>query len=154
MDPTDLGDGGLAPALPLGLLGRGGGAEPGLRPVPGSSGTRLAVTCPGDRALLLLYGPASVPGAAPRIAVSWRHLGVADAMANGVFDPRIDVYFNWPGFFPGLATFIEASGLPPLQVAAWAPVANVALWSLGGRCCAPGVHPGQGRHLHPAGGCS
>ena len=62
--------------------------------------------------------------------MSWRHLGIADAMANGVFDPRIDVYFNWPGFFPGLATFIEATGLPPLQVAAWAPVANVALWSL------------------------
>ena len=41
------------------------------------------------------------------------------------------MYFNWPGFFPALATFIEATGLPPLQVAAWAPVANIALWSLG-----------------------
>ena len=80
--------------------------------------------------VLLLYAPCAVVGDVPRNAVAWRHLGVADAMAHGVFDPRIDVYFNWPGFFPALATFVHASGLSPVAVATWAPVANVLLWSL------------------------
>jgi hypothetical protein len=131
VDPIEVGDGGLAPALPpvfwvavVGLniafvLSLGRRVSSWLSPI-------LVVGL-----LLLLYAPAAVVGDVPRNAVSWRHLGIADAMANGEFDPRIDVYFNWPGFFPGLATFIQATGLPPLQVAAWAPVANVALWSLG-----------------------
>ena len=130
-NPADLGDGGLAPSLPpvfwVAVVGLNLAFVLSLgRRVPSWLSPALVTGL-----LLLLYGPASVLGEAPRIAVSWRHLGVADAMANGVFDPSIDVYFNWPGFFPGLATFIEATGLPPLQVAAWAPVVNVALWSLG-----------------------
>jgi len=131
VETTALGDGGLAPALaPVFWV-----AVVGLNlAFVLSLGRRVAVwLSPALVAglLLLLYAPASVLGAGPRLAVSWRHLGVADAMANGVFDPRIDVYFNWPGFFPGLATFIEATGLPPLQVAMWAPLVNAALWSLG-----------------------
>jgi hypothetical protein len=131
VDPTDLGDGGLAPALaPVFWV-----AVVGLNlAFVLSLGRRVAVWVSPTLVaglLLLLYAPASVIGTGPRLAVSWRHLGVADAMANGVFDPRIDVYFNWPGFFPGLATFIEATGLPPLQVAVWAPLVNAALWSLG-----------------------
>ena len=96
MDPTDLGDGGLAPALPpvfwVAVVGLNLAFVLSLgRRVPAWLSPALVTGL-----LLLLYGPASVLGAAPRIAVSWRHLGVADAMANGVFDPRIDVYFNWP----------------------------------------------------------
>ncbi|MCW2765193.1 MAG: glycosyltransferase [Nocardioides sp.] len=131
VNPTEVGDGGLAPVLPpifwvavVGLnlafvLSLGRRVSSWLSP------TLVAGL------VLLLYAPAGVVGEVPRNAVSWRHLGVADAMANGVFNPRIDVYFNWPGFFPGLATFVHATGLPPLQVAAWAPVVNIALWSLG-----------------------
>jgi hypothetical protein len=129
--PTELGDGGLAPVLPpafwVAVVGLNLAFVLSLgRSVPAWLSPTLIVGL-----LLLLYAPASVVGQAPRVSVSWRHLGIADAMARGVFDPHIDVYFNWPGFFPGLATFIEATGLPPLQVAAWAPLANVALWSLG-----------------------
>ena len=131
VDPTDLGDGGLAPALApvfwVAVVGLNLAfvLSLGRRVAPWLSPTLVAGL------LLLLYAPASVIGAGPRLAVSWRHLGVADAMAHGVFDPRIDVYFNWPGFFPGLATFIGATGLPPLEVAVWAPLVNAALWSLG-----------------------
>ena len=131
VNATDLGDGGLAPALTpvfwaaVVALNLAFVLSLGRRTAPWLSPVLVAGL------VLLLYGPAGVLGAVPRNAVAWRHLGIADAMADGVFDPRIDVYFNWPGFFPALATFIEATGLPPLQVAAWAPVANIALWSLG-----------------------
>lgn len=131
VDPSELGDGGLAPVLPpvfwVALVGLNLAFVLTL-------GRRVASWLPPTLVaglLLLLYAPSGLVGEAPRNAVAWRHLGVADAMANGVFEPRIDVYFNWPGFFSGLATFIRATGLPPLQVAAWAPVLNVALWSLG-----------------------
>jgi hypothetical protein len=131
VDPAEVGDGGLAPVLPpvfwVAMVGLNLAFVLSL-------GRRVSSWLPPTLVaglLLLIYAPASVIGEVPRNAVSWRHLGVTDAMANGVFDPRIDVYFNWPGFFSGLATFIGATGLPPLQVAAWAPVVNVALWSLG-----------------------
>jgi len=131
VEPSEIGDSGLAPALPpvfwVALVGLNIAFVLSL-------GRRVAPWLPPTLVsglLLLLYAPAGMFGEVPRNAVAWRHLGVADAMANGVFDSHIDVYFNWPGFFSGLATFIRASGLPALDVAAWAPVLNAALWSVG-----------------------
>ena len=131
VDLSEIGDSGLAPALPpvfwVALVGLNIAFVLSL-------GRRVAPWLPPTLVtglLLLLYAPAGMFGELPRNAVAWRHLGVADAMANGVFDSHIDVYFNWPGFFSGLATLIRGTGLPPLDVAAWAPVLNAALWSVG-----------------------
>jgi hypothetical protein len=129
--PTEIGDGGLAPVLPAGFWVAVVGLNFAFVLSLGRSTPSWLPPTLVAGLVALLYAPASVVGEAPRVAVSWRHLGIADDMANGVFDPRIDAYFNWPGFFPGLATLIQATGIPPPQVAAWAPVFNLALWSLG-----------------------
>ncbi len=78
--------------------------------------------------VVLVYGVSAAVSQIPRNAVSWRHIGIADALTRVGIDPHIDVYFNWPGFFSGLATFTHATGLRPVDVALWAPMAIVALW--------------------------
>lgn len=81
--------------------------------------------------VLVLFGAAAFVTDVPRGEVSFRHLGIADAMAEtGVVDPTIDAYFNWPSFFALLATVFRATGLDPVTVALWAPVINVSLWLL------------------------
>lgn len=129
VQPEDIGDGGLAPALPplfwAGVVAVNAAFVAGLarRTLPAwFSG--LVLTCH----VLVIYGTGVVATDVPRNAVAWRHVGVADAMANGHFDPRIDVYFNWPGFFAGLSTFVEASGVDPLVLATLAPLGNIAIW--------------------------
>lgn len=76
-----------------------------------------------------LYGAAAFVTDIPRTETAWRHLGIADVLARTHhIDPRIDAYFNWPGFFAGLALLTKATGISPLLVALWAPVWNVLLW--------------------------
>lgn len=127
---SDIGDGGLAPVLPPSYWA--GVVAVNLAFV--LSLTRrspLWLSCLLLGALVLvIYGGGILVSDVPRGAVSWRHLGIADALTRGPVDPRIDIYFNWPGFFAALATFIEATGLPPMLVAMVAPLVNVALWTL------------------------
>lgn len=82
--------------------------------------------------VVLLYATPALIDPVPRLEVSWRHLGIADelARARGV-DPTIDAYFNWPGFFAGLATFLDLTPFSPAQVALVAPVLNGLLWVFG-----------------------
>jgi hypothetical protein len=79
--------------------------------------------------VITLYGAAAFASSAPRAEVAWRHIGIADSvMRNGQIDPQVDAYFNWPGFFGLLALVTEATGLPPVDLALWAPLANGLLW--------------------------
>jgi hypothetical protein len=81
--------------------------------------------------VLVLFGAAAFVTDVPRGEVAFRHLGIADALADTrVVDPGIDAYFNWPSFFALLATVFRATGLDPIAVALWAPVFNVGLWLL------------------------
>jgi hypothetical protein len=62
----------------------------------------------------------SVPG----LRVAWRHVGVVGQIAaTGQVDPRIDAYFNWPGFFSVLASLTQAAGVSPLSLTRLAPLA-------------------------------
>lgn len=81
--------------------------------------------------VLVLFGAAAFVTDVPRGEVAFRHLGIADAMADTeMVDPTIDAYFNWPSFFGLLATVFRSTGLDPVTVALWAPVLNVGLWLL------------------------
>ena len=81
--------------------------------------------------LVTLYGVAALSTDYPRGEVAWRHIGIADALQRtGTINPEVDAYFNWPGFFALLGLFAESTGVDPLTLAVWAPVANVALWLL------------------------
>jgi hypothetical protein len=60
----------------------------------------------------------------PRFAVAWRHVGIAQAILDtGHINPRIDAYFNWPGFFVLVAALTKAAGFHnALPLTAWSPV--------------------------------
>ncbi|MGN6577429.1 MAG: hypothetical protein ACTHKG_17285, partial [Nocardioides sp.] len=82
--------------------------------------------------VVLLYATPALIDPVPRLEVSWRHLGIADELsrARGI-DPTIDAYFNWPGFFAGLATLLDLTPVSPAHVALVAPVLNGLLWVFG-----------------------
>ncbi|MDQ3781243.1 MAG: hypothetical protein M3354_11955, partial [Chloroflexota bacterium] len=54
----------------------------------------------------------------------WKHLGVADYIQRtGQVNPRIDAYFNWPGFFILFAFMVDLGAIGSLpQLVAWVPV--------------------------------
>jgi len=74
--------------------------------------------------VLMLFGLTPILEAVPRFAVTWRHVGIAQAIVDtGHVDPRIDAYFNWPGFFVLVAALAKASGFHnALPLAAWSPI--------------------------------
>jgi hypothetical protein len=50
--------------------------------------------------VFFLYALPTLVEPEPRFAVTWRHVGIIGSIAeSGHVDPRIDAYFNWPGFF-------------------------------------------------------
>jgi hypothetical protein len=79
--------------------------------------------------VVALYGAPIFATGTPRGEVAWRHLGIVGAIsANGRIDPEIDGYFNWPGFFAGLAGLVESTGVSAQTIALVAPIFNVLLW--------------------------
>jgi hypothetical protein len=116
---------GLASVLPLPVL---------AAPVVATAGFVWTLSQrPERRSMLLLHVVALVvmlygmnamiePVTGPNIV--WRHAGIADHIATtGAIDPRIDAYFNWPGFFTLTAFLSGAAGLRSIAaMAAWAPV--------------------------------
>ena len=79
--------------------------------------------------VVVLYGAPMFSTGTPRGEVAWRHLGiVGNIMSSRSIDPTIDGYFNWPGFFAGLAGVIESTGISPQGIALVAPIFNVLLW--------------------------
>jgi len=75
--------------------------------------------------IVLLYGLPALASHQPSGPVVYRHAGITgDLIRNRVVDPRIDAYFNWPGFFMGLGTLVKLAGVPSaVSFATWAPVA-------------------------------
>jgi hypothetical protein len=80
--------------------------------------------------ILFLYGTPALVEQTPRIAVTWRHIGLIDyVMHNGRFLPKFDAYFNWPGYFALGAFVTQIAGLPSLiSLAAWSNVFFNALY--------------------------
>jgi hypothetical protein len=74
--------------------------------------------------VVMLYGMNAMVEPVPGPNIVWRHAGIADHIARtGAIDPRIDAYFNWPGFFTLTAFLSGAAGLGSIaSMAAWAPV--------------------------------
>jgi hypothetical protein len=59
--------------------------------------------------VFMLYGATALIAKVPAFNVVWRHAGVTSYIAEtGRVNPRIDAYFNWPGFFfwAGLVTHV------------------------------------------------
>jgi hypothetical protein len=83
----------------------------------------------------LLYGTSPLLSGEPRLAVSWRHLGVIDyVVRRESVDPSLDIYHNWPGFFVLVAALVDGLGIGSVRGAAtWAPI----WWSL---ACLPALH--------------
>ncbi len=75
--------------------------------------------------IFMLYGVAALLEDVPRFQGGWKHAGVIDyIIRTGDVDPRIDAYFNWPGFFILGAFVTEVSGFQsPMSLVGWAPVA-------------------------------
>lgn len=80
--------------------------------------------------IFMLYGVATLLEDVARFQGGWKHVGVADyIIRNGSVDPRIDAYFNWPGFFALIAFVSEVCGFEsPMSLVAWAPVAFNVLY--------------------------
>lgn len=79
--------------------------------------------------VVTLYGAPMFASGTPRGEVAWRHLGiVGELTGSGGIDPTIDAYFNWPGFFAGLAGVIESTGINAQTIALVAPIVNVLMW--------------------------
>ena len=73
---------------------------------------------------VVLFAITAFQEQAVRHNVAWRHVGVIDQITStGSIDPKIDAYFNWPGFFGFFATLLRAAGLSDaLVVARFAPL--------------------------------
>lgn len=74
--------------------------------------------------VVLLFGLAPLVEPVPRFAVTWRHVGIAQTILDtGTVYPRVDAYFNWPGFFIVGGVVARLAGFSStLELAAWAPV--------------------------------
>jgi len=62
--------------------------------------------------IFMLYGITAIVETVPRFGPSWRHAGVIDyILRNENVNPRIDAYFNWPGFFIMGGLITQIAGL-------------------------------------------
>ncbi len=71
-----------------------------------------------------LYGAPHLIADVTSFNVTWRHAGVSTYIAeHGSVDPRINAYFNWPGFFLLEALAVQLAGLQSaLDLARWTPL--------------------------------
>jgi hypothetical protein len=74
--------------------------------------------------IVMLFGVTAMVEPVPRFESAWKHVGVTDyILRTGDVDPRIDVYFNWPGFFILVGLITDLGGFSsPLRLLNWAPV--------------------------------
>jgi hypothetical protein len=131
VDPQQIGGFGLIRALPLAyfvalaLSLAGFVASLSLRRfIPTLLTWQVLVT------VIILHGPDPIIHGLPRLEASFRHLGIADNIAqSGQLDASLDAYFNWPGFFSLLGMLSAATGVRDLvAIATWAPLGvNVLL---------------------------
>lgn len=73
---------------------------------------------------VMLFGLNLMIDDVARINVVWRHIGIAQHIAQvRALDPTIDAYFNWPGFFPLISSMGSLLGLKsPMTLAPAAPI--------------------------------
>jgi hypothetical protein len=125
VDPSQIGGSGLVRVLPLtyflalALSLAGFVASLSLRRfIPKLLAWQVLVL------VLVLHGADPIIHGLPRLEASFRHLGIADNIAqSGQLNTGLDAYFNWPGFFNLLGMLSGATGVNDLiGVAAWAPV--------------------------------
>jgi hypothetical protein len=125
VDPVLIGGAGLILALPpayfvaLALILAGFVASLSLRRlIPALLTWQLLVT------VVILDGADPIIHGLPRLEASFRHMGIADNIAqSGQLNTNLDAYFNWPGFFNLLGMFSGATGTQDLLgIATWAPV--------------------------------
>jgi hypothetical protein len=124
VDPQEIGGSGLISALPLtyfvalALSLAGFVASLSLRRfIPGLLTWQVLVT------VLVLHGADPIIHGLPRLEASFRHLGIADNIAqSGQLNTGLDAYFSWPGFFDLLGMLSGATGTDLIGIAAWAPV--------------------------------
>jgi hypothetical protein len=71
--------------------------------------------------ILMLYAITPIVEHEPRLAAAWRHAGVIEQITRtGHIDPRIDAYFDWPGFFVAGAFVTKVAGLgSAITLARW-----------------------------------
>lgn len=74
--------------------------------------------------VFMLYGITAIVEEVARFGPSWRHAGIIEyIMRNESVNPRIDAYFNWPGFFIMGALITQIAGLnSAVPFLSWAPV--------------------------------
>jgi hypothetical protein len=74
--------------------------------------------------IVMLYGIGPIVEHEPKLAAAWRHAGVIEYITRtGHVDPRIDAYFDWPGFFTAGAFVTKAVGLgSAVTLARWGPI--------------------------------
>jgi hypothetical protein len=74
--------------------------------------------------VVILHSADPIIHGLPRLEASYRHLGIADYIAqSGQLDTNLDAYFNWPGFFDLLGLLSGATGVRDLMgIATWAPL--------------------------------
>jgi hypothetical protein len=74
--------------------------------------------------ILVLFGTTSIVEAVPHISATWRHAGIVDYIQRThQVNPRIDAYFDWPGFFVFSAFLADVAGVKSvIGFARWAPL--------------------------------
>jgi hypothetical protein len=123
LNPYDLGDYGLPPALPIAWY---------LSLALALVGAVAAITIRRTSSLIMvgyvlvvaviLFGTVPVLSAQPHYAWVYKHIGVVRYIeAHGTVNAKVDIYNRWPGFFALGAVFSQLGGNPNPEVyAGWA----------------------------------
>jgi hypothetical protein len=130
LNPYDLGDYGLPPALPLtwylslALAVVGAVAAITMRRTNGLIMVGFVVVV-----AVILFGTVPVLSAQPHYAWVYKHLGVVRYLeVHGKANPNVDIYNRWPGFFALGAVFSQLGGSPNPEVyAGWAELIFLVL---------------------------
>lgn len=130
LNPYDLGDYGLPPALPITWY---------LSLALAVIGAVTAITMRRTSGLLMvgylvvvaviLFGTVPALSAQPHYAWVYKHIGVVRYLeAHGKANAKVDIYNRWPGFFALGAVFSQLGGSPNPEVyAGWAELVFLVL---------------------------
>ncbi len=130
VNPYDLGDYGLPPALPitwylsLALAVVGAVAAITMRRTSGVIMVGYVIVV-----AVILFGTVPVLSAQPHYAWVYKHLGVVRYLeVHGKANPSVDIYNRWPGFFALGAAFSQLGGNSNPEVyAGWAELVFLVL---------------------------
>jgi hypothetical protein len=130
VNPYDLGDYGLPPALPITWY---------LSLTLAVVGAVAAITMPRTSGVIMvgyivvvaviLFGTVPVLSAQPHYAWVYKHIGVVRYLEEqGKANPNVDIYNRWPGFFAHGAVFSQLGGnTNPEAYAGWAELVFLLL---------------------------